>query len=161
MWLRISHNALLFPPSDSEADFISTESLGLTLRWRPRRIDIVTYNYVRAIHRGNSGVYSNSVGRVNFREGSPFADPRAKRGGWQGGRLSGAPRGWTRYLPMADRGWKTSRELDLQPTNIFRTRLLLYSREFTVRTIDGCCRLLSGHRSVAVSLVTKRDVYSR
>jgi len=68
---------------DAEADFISAESLGLTLRQHPEGIDIVTYNYVRAIHRGNSGVYSSSVGRVNFREGSPFADPRAKRG-WQG-----------------------------------------------------------------------------
>lgn len=49
------------------------------------RIGIVTYNYVRAIHRGNSGVYSSSVGRVNFREGSPFADPREQKrmaAGW-------------------------------------------------------------------------------
>ena len=48
------------------------------------RIGIVTYNYVRAIHQGNSSVYSSSVGRVNFREGSPFADPREQKrmAGW-------------------------------------------------------------------------------
>lgn len=91
--LLITQETSLVPPSDAEADFISAESLGLTLRRRPGGVDIVTYNYARAIHRGNSGVYSSSVGRVNFREGSPFADPRAKRGGWQGGRLSGAPWG--------------------------------------------------------------------
>lgn len=79
--LQISHNAqgddtsapCLRLGETAEADFISAESLGLTLRRRPGGIDIVTYNYVRAIHRGNSGVYSSSVGRVNFREGSPFA----------------------------------------------------------------------------------------
>lgn len=88
-------------PLDAEADFISAESLGLTLRRRSRGD---RHSYIQLCPRNSPGKFRRLFEQCRARKLSrriPIrrfeGQKRMSRNG-MGGQLSRVPRGWTRYL---------------------------------------------------------------